>query len=142
MKLFFDVNVVLDVLTDREPWAADSAAALSLLELPDVEGFVAAHTITTLHCLTGRHLDRQRANAAMLDLLNLFTVAAVDEAALLQALTLTTRDFEDAVQAVCALRADVDYFVTRHPRDFGALGLHVLTPSELIALVTSTGSEE
>jgi len=141
VRLFFDVNVVLDVLTARKPWAADSGTAMSLLESPEVDGWIAAHTVTTLHYLTSRHLDRDRANAAMLDLLNLFSIATVDESALLQALSITAPDFEDAVQAVCALRVGADYFITRNAKDFRGLGLHVLTPSELLALLDADHRE-
>jgi predicted nucleic acid-binding protein len=142
VKLFFAVNVVLDVLTGRTPWAADSAAALSLIDSSDVEGLVAAHTITTLHYLTNRHLDRQRANSAVADLMTLFSITPVDEAALLQALSIPAADFEDAVQAACALRAGADRFITRNPRDFRGLGLLVLTPAELLALRATTDPDE
>lgn len=97
--------------------------------------------MTTLHYLTARYLDRDRANAAMLDLLNLFEIAPVDESALLQALTITAPDFEDAVQAVCALRSAADYLVTRNARDFQGLGLPVLTPAELLALLSASPDE-
>ncbi len=138
MKLFYDVNVVLDVLTNREPWVAESAACLSLLEREGVEGFIAAHTVTTLHYLTGRHLDRQRANTAMLDLLNMFHIASVEKNTLLQALSVTGPDFEDAVQAVCAMNVGADFLVTRNARDFQGLGLQALSPAELLALLAST----
>lgn len=47
MRLFIDVNDILDVLTDRDPWFKDSAAILSLVDAPDVEGLVAAHNAET-----------------------------------------------------------------------------------------------
>ncbi|MEO5511203.1 MAG: PIN domain-containing protein [Longimicrobiales bacterium] len=138
MKLFFDVNVILDVLTSREPWVAESAATLSLLDGDDVQGFIAAHTVTTLHYLTGRHLDRQRANAAMLDLLNMFRIVPVEKNTLLQALSITAPDFEDAVQAVCAMNIGADYLITRNARDFHSLGLQALSPAEFLALFRSS----
>ena len=59
MRLFIDTNVVLDVLTDREPWFKDSAAVLTLLDDPGFEGLVAAHTVTTLFYLASKHLGRK-----------------------------------------------------------------------------------
>ena len=56
MRLFLDINVVLDVLTRREPWWRDSAAVLSLLEADEVSGMIAAHSVTTLHYLCAKHL--------------------------------------------------------------------------------------
>src|SRR5690606_23038459 len=70
MRLFLDINVILDVLADREPWVEDSAAVLSLLDDGDIEGLVAAHSVTTLCYLTSKHLGHKRAVAALIDLLD------------------------------------------------------------------------
>ena len=75
----------------------------------------------------------------MKDLLNLFNIVPVDETTLAKALSITAPDFEDAVQAVCALNIAADYLVTRNARDFHGLGLHALTPSELLALLRTIG---
>ncbi len=48
MKLFLDTNVVLDVLADRKPYADDAACVLAVIERGDAQGFIAAHTATTL----------------------------------------------------------------------------------------------
>lgn len=139
MKLFFDVNVVLDVLTAREPWAHDSATAMSLLELEEMDGMIAAHAVTTIHYLVSRS-GRNRANGAVLDLLHLFEIASVDESSLAEALALEARDFEDAVQAVCAVRSGADCFVTRNPDDYRDFGMRVFTPTELLAYLEATGN--
>ena len=56
MKVLLDTNVVLDVLANREPFVADSAAVLSLVEDRKAEGFVAAHSVTTLYYLLRREV--------------------------------------------------------------------------------------
>ncbi|NKB69221.1 MAG: PIN domain-containing protein [Candidatus Latescibacteria bacterium] len=132
MKLFLDANILLDVLAQREPWVGDSAAVLSLVDTGVASGFVAAHTITTLHYLLRKHAGQEKAGTALVDLLDLVRVAAVDEQVIRQALSMAWRDFEDAVQAVCALRTGVDYFVTRNPRDFAALSIPVVRPAEVL----------
>jgi predicted nucleic acid-binding protein len=134
LRILLDTNVVLDVLAERQPWVDDSAAVLSLCESGRLEGFVAAHGVTTLHYLLVKYRGQARAAAAMVDLVGVLRVAAVDHETVLQALALGRRDFEDAVQAVAALRAGVTHLVTRNPGDFGSLGLRVLTPGELLAL--------
>ncbi len=63
MKLFLETNVLLDVLAQREPWVHNSAALLSLVDTGKVQGFVAAHTITTLQFVaprTDRAKERMR----------------------------------------------------------------------------------
>ena len=132
MKLFLDTNVLLDVLAQREPWMHDSAALLSRVDTGNVQGFVAAHTITTLHYLLSKHLSREKALAALVELVDLVEIAPVDRAVIQKALSLGWRDFEDAVQAVCALEIEADYFVTRNLRDFSALSIPAVNPSEVL----------
>jgi len=45
-RVFLDIDVILDVLTRREPWYDDSAQVRSLLDDDAFEGFVAAHSVT------------------------------------------------------------------------------------------------
>ncbi|MGA7304704.1 MAG: PIN domain-containing protein [Rhodothermales bacterium] len=138
MKLFVDTNVILDVLANREPFSKDAASVLSAIERGDAKGLIAAHTVTTLFYLLQRSLGTRKAKRAIGDLLKLFEVVPVDHDRLLQALAMNWRDFEDAVQAACAAKAEVDYFVTRNPTDFPGSDLDVVTPGEVLALLKST----
>ncbi|MEQ1663228.1 MAG: PIN domain-containing protein [Thiobacillus sp.] len=133
MKLFLDVNVVLDVLARREPWFADSASVLAHIEQGGASGHIAAHTVTTLHYLLARHLGQQKTAAVLVDLMTLLHVEPVDHATLQQALSLGWRDFEDAVQAVVATQCQADYLVTRNPRDFKQAPVAVLAPAEFLS---------
>lgn len=136
MKLFLDANVVLDVLARRPPWVEDSAAVLSLVDAGVAEGLVAVHSVTTLDYLLRRHLGREEAATVLIDLLGLVRAVAVDHELLLKAYSLGWEDFEDAVQAVCALEAGADYLVTRNPDDFEPLTIPVVTPAELLATLS------
>jgi len=138
MRLFLDVNVILDVLADREPWVEDSAAVLSLLDGTEVEGLIAAHSVTTLHYLASKHLAHKRAVAALIDLLDHVTVTPLDQDVLLRALSLGWDDVEDAVQGVSAQRASADYLVTRNPSDFQSASIQVVTPRQLLATLASS----
>jgi predicted nucleic acid-binding protein len=132
MKLFLDTSVLLDVLAGRGPWVNDSAAVLSLVDSGQARGWGAAHTITTRHYLLSRHLSREKASAALVDLLDLVGVATVDEQVVRKALALGWPDSEDAVQGVCALSTGAEFFVTRNPRDFTALSIPVVSPAEVL----------
>jgi predicted nucleic acid-binding protein len=135
VRLFFDANVLLDVLARREEWLDHSAAALSLVDSGRAHGFVAAHSVTTLSYLLTKHLGREKAATTLVDLLGLVRAVPVNHELLLKAFSLGWNDFEDAVQAVCALEADADYLITRNPGDFMNLPIPTVTPSELIALL-------
>ncbi|MHB1193838.1 MAG: PIN domain-containing protein [Longimicrobiales bacterium] len=134
-RVFFDVNVILDVLADRLPFAEDSGKALGLAETRFVEGIVAAHTMTTLHYLLERDLGTARTRKVLADLLRVVGVASVDDARIRHALALGWRDFEDALQSVCAEQENCDYLVTRDKVGFKKATTRVVTPGELLALL-------
>jgi predicted nucleic acid-binding protein len=135
MKIFLDVNIVLDLLAQREPWVHDAAALFSLIDTGKAQGIVAAQTITTLHYLLSKHLNRTKASAALVEVVDLVEIAPVDGAVIQKGLALGWSDFEDAIQAVCALEAEVDYFATRNPQDFSALSIPVLSPAAILNLL-------
>lgn len=134
MKIFLDANVILDVLAKRRPFYRSSASVLTLAEEGRVEAFLAAHSVTTIYYLMQKNFGRGRANAAIIDLLNLVKVAAVDGEALKEALSLNWKDYEDAVQAVAAIKSKCTHFITRNIRDFSNLTLKVMTPEEWLTI--------
>jgi predicted nucleic acid-binding protein len=135
LKVLIDLNVILDVLQRREPFYDMSARVLAAAERGLVEGWVAAHSLTTLFYLLTRYRSTERARVALTDLLTFLSVAAVDHEVIEQALNLPYPDFEDAVQMMAAVRSGVQYLVTRNVRDYGLGPLPALQPAELLALV-------
>jgi predicted nucleic acid-binding protein len=135
-RVLIDVNVVLDVLAAREPFVADSQAVLQLVEARAIEGVLAAHSVATLHYLLSKYLSKVRARKTMEDLLHILRVEPVNEDRLRHALAMNWADFEDAVQAACAEKAEADYLVTRDKKGFKRSAVRPVTPAELVAIVT------
>jgi len=134
-KALLDINVVLDVLANREPFAADAQALLGRIEAGTIRGLLAAHTVTTLHFLLSKHLGKAKARRVLTDLFQILQIVPVDEDRLRHALGLGWNDFEDAVQAACAEKADADWLVTRDKRGFKRSAVQPVTPAELLALL-------
>ncbi len=99
LRVLFDLNVVLDVLARRQPHYADAARLWAYVESGQIEGLLAAHSVTMLFYVLRRHLGLPQAKSALHDVLQVFRVAAVDQAVIKAALILGWNDFEDAVQA-------------------------------------------
>ena len=137
MKVLLDVNVLLDVLANRQPFADDASKILSAVDRGKLQGCVAAHTVTTLYFLLNRAAGRAKARKALADLLRILDVVSVDQDRLLQALAMKWPDFEDAVQAACAAKAEVDYLVTRNAKDFRRADVEVISPAELVAVLAA-----
>lgn len=141
MNILFDTNVVLDVLLDREPFAADAATLLSKVEQNQISGYLCASTVTTIHYLIAKALGSQEAVRHIQSLLSLFNVAPVNRGVLEQALAASFSDFEDAVLHAAACHAGVQSIVTRNVRDFSKATLPVFTPVELINALQVLGSQ-
>ena len=137
-RLLLDVNVVLDVLLDRRPFAGVASGVWSAVEEGQATGLVSAHAVTTLHYLNAREVGPRQARETTEALLSVFEVAPVDGPVLNSALALGWRDFEDAVTAAAARQATCDALVTRNPRDFKGSPVRVLTPAETLAWLDTT----
>ena len=138
-RVLLDVNVVLDVLLDRQPFAEAASAVWAVAEEGAAEGVLAAHAVTTLHYLNTKAVGPRMAGDTTEALLSVFDVAAVDKTVLADAVGLGWPDFEDAVTAAAARRSRCDVIVTRNPRDFKRSPVRVLSPSETVAWIAATG---
>ncbi len=133
MKVLVDTNVVLDVLLDRQPFAAASAEVLGLIEQSRLQGFLCATTITTIDYLLTQAMPRPQAHQALRKLLELFEIAPVNRAVLQEALKSRVADFEDAVLEQAGRLVGAEVIVTRNQHDFRLANLKVLGPDELLA---------
>lgn len=135
MKLLVDINVVLDVILERQPWAAEAAALLAAVEIGRVEGHVAGHTLTTVYYIVAKEKGRADAGRIVTDLLRILRVVPVESVDFHQALVLGLSDFEDAVQAAAGMKVGATYLVTRNPKDFRGAPLDVRSPGEVLTLL-------
>jgi predicted nucleic acid-binding protein len=135
VRLLLDINVVLDVALNRVPFVLDSARVLTAVDQKRAEGFVAAHTITTAFYVIAKNQGVPSATAAVSQILGIVDVVPADRADLMQALSMGWRDFEDAVQAVCAAKIGADYIITRDLHDFQGAPVPVQTPAQVMTLL-------
>lgn len=133
MKVLLDLNVLMDVIQEREPHYAASAAILSRVASGEIEGAVPAHALTTIHYLVARFGDQDRALQAVDWILDLLEVVPETREVFLRARSLALPDFEDAVVAAAADHAGCERIVTRNTRDFGEIHPLAVTPTELDA---------
>jgi len=134
-RVLVDVNVVLDVLLDRQPHVEGSAAVWAAIETGSCEGLLAAHAVTTIHYLIRKELGAARAKRTVSAMLRVFRVALVDTVVIQHALELPLPDFEDAVTAAAAQLAGCDYIVSRDPKGFRGSPVRCLTPETAAPLL-------
>lgn len=132
LKVIIDLNVVLDVLQEREPFYEASASLLAAVETGKVEGYLAAHSVTTLFYLIQKSKSSADARAMITNLLQFLKVAPVDQSTIEQSLNLDYRDFEDAVQMITAIQCKADYLITRNIKDYKPALLPVIQPVDFL----------
>lgn len=134
-RLLVDTNVVLDVVLNRQPWAADAAVLLDAVAKGRAQGYIAGHAVTTVYYIVEKQSGHAVAATAVSDLLQLLSVVPLAAADFQRALGLALRDFEDGVQAAACLQVNADYLVTRNPKDFQGAPVTTRAPGEVLALL-------
>jgi predicted nucleic acid-binding protein len=140
MKVLLDLNVLLDVVLNRQPWVDESKQVWDASQSRAFEGFVVATGLTNLFYIVRRQADRDRARTAVRTCLASFEFIAVDQQRLREADSQTGADFEDNVSVACAVSAGMDAIVTRNPADFTHSAVPVLTPTELLQRLADPGT--
>ncbi|MDX1414687.1 MAG: PIN domain-containing protein [Candidatus Promineifilaceae bacterium] len=140
-QVLVDLNVIIDVMQNRQPFYEDSASVVDAVVRGEVVGCLAAHSVTTLFYVISRTRNRETAVQAVTSLLESFAVAKVDDMIIHEALSLGWKDFEDAVQMASAGAEGVDYLITRNIKDFQSGPVPVIQPAAFLALLDSAQGE-
>jgi predicted nucleic acid-binding protein len=137
MNALIDTNVIVDVLTRREPFFSDSVQVLDKAERGVYTAWLCATTVTTIFYLVRRHLGPDETIKRLRDLTAICMVAPVNQSVIESALESNFQDFEDAVLNYAARTVAADCIVTRNESDFKHSSLLVYSPSQFVAALSS-----
>jgi len=138
MKILLDSNIAIDAVLKREPFY-NSAEKVIGLSQGGIGLFISASTITDIYYIVRKSTGNKKTAITLIkDLLENIDIAAVTGNEIRQAISLDWGDFEDAVQYAAGEAIAVDYIITRNKSDFVSAVLPVVTPDELLALLTSS----
>ena len=137
MKVLFDTNIILDVLLDRKPFSEHASYVLSKVERSEINGFLCATTVTTIHYLLSKYLDKEKAIASINSIMALFEIASVNRLVIENALESKLSDFEDSVLHESARHAGAEYIITRNIKDFKRTKIPAYTPTEFLSMLES-----
>lgn len=143
MKIFFDSDVVFDVLIDRRPYSLASSKVIDLTSAGH-SGFIAAHSISNLHFLISRHLSKSGKSGASREATRILshflvnvTVASLTDKLVRRSLTSDMEDFEDSLVYHCAESVRADVLVTRNIKDYPReASVPAIFPEALLELIT------
>ena len=112
MNVLIDTNIVLDDILNRGSNAllARKISAMSADGL--INSHITASSVTDIFYIVSKSLDKGTAKKIIRNLLISYSVVSVGGQDCLHALNLPMDDFEDALMAACASKANLDYIVT------------------------------
>lgn len=135
MRVLIDTNIILDVLLDRAPFSEPASQLISRIERSEITGYLCATTVTTIHYLLNKHLDKKQSANAIHSLMTLFEIAPVNRVVIENAIASSFDDFEDAVLAAAAKYAGAHALITRNIKDYKYAAIPVHTPAEFLVML-------
>ena len=135
MEYVIDLNVILDILLDREPFVEDSIKVLNACKKRIIKGYICANNVDTLFYMLHKHLhSKQKCYEYIEQLLTILRVISLLSFTIYDVLDLEPKDFEDGIIAMAAKASKCDGIITRNKKDFADFGIEVITPKEFVEL--------
>jgi len=116
-RLFFDTNVLLDVLEQRAPWFPESAECLARVRRGQSTGAISVLSLSDIAYIQ-KTVSIDKLYAAFHQLRNFLEIAEVNAATVDATLTRQLPDIEDGFQFAAACNWEATHFLTRNEKDF------------------------
>lgn len=119
-RIYVDTNIFIDLLDSSRPLASGSFEVLQTFMRNGKELFMNSDTITNAYyvCNKTKKYEHSVLVSLLEKVVSLFTVVGIDNSEVMEALhlcgddTLAFKDYEDALQYVCAKKVEADLIVT------------------------------
>jgi len=135
-KLFIDTNIVIDLLSRREPFYDEAATLFSLADKKQIELTVSSLTIANTSYALLRQMDSNKAKSILRKLRLIVKILSLDDKIVGLALNDESfSDFEDGLQYFTAIENDQDLIITRNLKDFKYSKLPTMTAKQFIETI-------
>ena len=131
-KLFVDTDVVLDLLSARQPHYKFAAELFSLADIESVRLYVSSLTFANVHYVLSKQLSASESRKLLLRFKTLVTVLPINDKIIELALSSSFADFEDAIQFYAAIENNISILLTRNLKDFKKATIPVMTPQQYL----------
>lgn len=137
MKLFWDTNVMLDLLGERESFYLSAAKIATLADKRKLEVIVSALSFATVSYFLTIFEGLKKTKDKLRKFKVISGICELDELLIEKGLNSDFPDFEDSLQYFSALRTECDIIITRNGRDFRKSQIPVMTPNEFLHSISS-----
>ena len=133
LTVLIDTNVLIDFLTDREPFTKNAKEIILASQKKTVRAFLAAHSVTNIFYILRKVYTMAERKRFLLDLCKSVSIVELGDALIFNALRNDEfDDIEDCLQAECAWAVGADYIVTRNIEDFARSKIPAILPEDLL----------
>ena len=134
-KLFIDTNIVIDLLSRREPFYEEAANLFSLADKKIIELSISSSTIANISYTLLRQTNSTSAKEILRKLRLIINILPLDDKIIGIALNDNLfDDFEDGLQYFTAIENNQDLIVTRNLKDFKNSDLPVMTARQFLKM--------
>ncbi|MCI0613136.1 PIN domain-containing protein [bacterium] len=134
MKVHVDINVFMDVLTQRAGWL-ESLATIKILKPRGIDGFISALTMAVIYFQRLRIFGETQARADAKFVTRDFEIIPLTRQIIFEALDSQLPEFEDNIQIYSAKEMQVDYIITRNKKHFVQNEIPVVTPDGFLKII-------
>ena len=136
-KVFFDTNIMIDVIGRRKQFCIPSLQIMSLADKRKLKIYVSAMSYATASFILGRQNKEMDILREFAKFDKIATSTPVDAKTIKNCMSSKFKDFEDAMQYFSALRENVDCIITRNKKDFEEAEIPIYEPQEFIDSIIS-----
>ena len=135
-KIFLDTNILIDLLSRREPFYKEAAELFSLADRNLIELSVSSLTIANTSYVLLRQMNAASAKSIIRKLSLIIRILPLDEKVIGLALNDDTFcDFEDGLQYFTAIENVQHLIISRNLKDFKNSKLPVLTARQFLETI-------
>jgi hypothetical protein len=130
-----DINIIIDDMAKREPFAKLSHDILTLCAQDKFAGYISAHTIPTAHYILRKQYSYVEVKNMLLYICEIFNIAGYTKEQVVDALNNDGfSDFEDCLQMESAQTVNADYIITRNINDFSGSPIPTISTEDFLKL--------
>jgi len=116
MTVILDTNIIMDALQERQPFDIKAKEILLRAQNGEFSCCFTANAVADIFYLYSKARGVKTARSALEFLLSTYKVISVSHEDCIKAMSIPIEDFEDALIAYCAEKAQVDCIITRDER--------------------------
>jgi len=140
-KVFVDANIIIDIFEESRAFHYESTRVIEeLFKEIEIELFITSDMISNIfYILNNRYKFGFDNTLEVIDKVSkMFAIHSVSQEDIGYAIDISKRhifrDYEDALQYICALSKECTLIITNNPKDFKNASIDVVTTKELYAM--------